>query len=211
MTIIDATGSLISPLDLDTIDAVVKRHELLVLPTDTVYGIGSVPFAPAAVERLQAAKGRGEDFPPPVLVSGPEALEHLLAGQTAQLTAARTLAKHFWPGALTIIATANPELGWDLGRTHGTIALRQPDHPVALQILEKTGPLAVTSANLHGQPPATEISKATAYFGDKVSVYVDAGAGNSGHPSTIVTLAEGEPRLIREGDIALAQIRAVLA
>ena len=215
MKIVDALTGPITLSDLAAIDAVVKRDELLVMPTDTVYGIASVPFAPAAVARLQQAKGRGEDFPPPVLVSGPAALEELMAPEpqasASQRRAARVLAERFWPGALTIIVTANPALGWDLGQTHGTIALRQPDHPVALEILGHTGPLAVTSANLHTRPPATDIAAATEYFGERVSVYVDAGPSLSGHPSTIVSLAQGSPRLVRQGDIPLADILAALA
>lgn len=215
MKIVDACTGSITRSDLAAIDAAVKRDELLVMPTDTVYGIASVPFAPAAVERLQHAKGRGEDFPPPVLVSGPAALEELMAPATqtgqSQSHAARVLAERFWPGALTIIVSANPALGWDLGQTHGTIALRQPNHPVALEILSYTGPLAVTSANLHTRPPATDIAAATEYFGEQVSVYVDAGSSPSGHPSTIITLAQGSPRLIRQGDIPLADILAALA
>lgn len=215
MKIVDACTWPISPADLAAIGAAVKRDELLVMPTDTVYGIASVPFAPAAVERLQHAKGRGEDFPPPVLVSGSAALDDLMASETkpgeSQSRAARVLAERFWPGALTIIVSANPDLGWDLGQTNGTIALRQPDHPVALEILSYTGPLAVTSANLHTRPPATDIAAATQYFGEQVSVYVDAGPSPSGHPSTIVSLAQGSPRLIRQGDISLSDILAALA
>lgn len=215
MKIIDALTGPITQTDLAVIDAAVKRDELLVMPTDTVYGIASVPFAPVAVSRLQNAKGRGEDFPPPVLVPGPAALEDLMAPEpqasASQRRAARMLAERFWPGALTIIVTANPALGWDLGQTHGTIALRQPDHPRALEILRYTGPLAVTSANLHTRPPATDIAAATNYFGERVSVYVDAGVSPSGHPSTIVRLTQDSPRLLRQGDIPLSDILAALA
>lgn len=216
-----AESGALAESELAACDAAVKAGELLVIPTDTVYGIAAVPFETAAVARLQAAKGRGEDFPPPVLVSGVAALDTLLErpavfGVPAPLyEAARRLARAFWPGPLTIIARANPKLGWDLGRTGGTIALRQPNHPVALQILAHTGPLAVTSANRHGAPPATEISAATAYFWDKVAVYVDAGQSPSGQPSTIVNLtkldAAGLPLIARLGAISAAEIRAALA
>lgn len=217
---VDPESGALSESELAACEAAVKSSELLVIPTDTVYGIASVPFEPAAVQRLQGAKGRSEDFPPPVLVSGVAALDSLLErpaifGAPAPLyEAARRLATAFWPGPLTIIARANPRLGWNLGKTGGTIALRQPDHPVALQILEATGPLAVTSANRHGAPPATDISAATAYFWDKVAVYVDAGESPSGQPSTIVNLtkfdAAGQPVIARAGAITAAEIRAVL-
>lgn len=216
-----APGSgVLSESEVASIVTAVKSSELLVMPTDTVYGIASVPFEPAAVARLQGAKGRGEDFPPPVLVAGVSALDTLLerpavfGAPAPQYEAARGLARAFWPGPLTIIARANPKLGWDLGRTGGTIALRQPDHPVALQILEATGPLAVTSANRHGAPPATDISAATAYFWDKVAVYVDAGESPSGQPSTIVNLTvldeQGLPKIVRQGGISPQQIYEVL-
>ncbi|MST49187.1 L-threonylcarbamoyladenylate synthase [Mobiluncus porci] len=223
MEIIKADGGL-SAENLATIDEAVKSSKLLVMPTDTVYGIATIPFEPQAVERLQSAKGRGEDFPPPVLVSGPAALEELLALPNsglsgmprAQFEAASKLAQAFWPGPLTIIAKARPSLGWDLGKTGGTIALRMPNHPVALEILGATGPLAVTSANRHGAPPATNLSAATAYFWDKVAVYVDAGESPSGLPSTIVDVTRLDtetrlPRLIRQGGVSLDEISAALA
>lgn len=217
---VDSGAGTLLEQQLTAIDAAVKSSELIVMPTDTVYGIASVPFDPAAVSRLQNAKGRGEDFPPPVLVAGPQALDSLLerpavfGAPAPQYEAAGKLARAFWPGPLTIIARANPKLGWNLGKTGGTIALRQPNHPVALQILAKTGPLAVTSANKHAAPPATNISAATAYFWDKVAVYVDAGDSASGRPSTIVNLnaldEKGRPELVRSGEIPLEEIERVL-
>lgn len=217
MQIVSALDGSLTSRDLEALNAAVKREELAVIPTDTVYGIASVPFAPAAVERLQSAKGRGEDFPPPVLISGTEELERLMAKpgsmgmSLSAFGAAKRLARAFWPGALTMIVKADSSLGWNLGATHGTIALRQPNHPVALEILRHTGPLAVTSANKHTQPPATNIDAAKAYFWDKVAVYVDAGESPSGRPSTIVNLAGSEPSLVREGDIPYADITAALA
>lgn len=217
---VEPTPRTLGDKELAAIDAAVKSNELLVMPTDTVYGIATVPFAPAAVQRLQGAKGRGEDFPPPVLVSGSETLGELLyrpqvfGAPAPQYDLACKLAQEFWPGPLTIIAQANPKLGWNLGKTGGTIALRQPNHPVALQILKHTGPLAVTSANKHGAPPATNISAATAYFWDKVAIYVDAGESPSGQPSTIVNLTaldeQGLPKIVRLGGVSPQQIYAVL-
>lgn len=208
--------ALTSP-QLSEIDGVLRDSGLVVLPTDTVYGIATAPYDAPAVARLQTAKGRGEDFPPPVLVSGPDALDDLFSSATTApaspagpLEMARVLAEKFWPGPLTIIAPAPPELGWDLGRTAGTVALRMPDHPVALQVLGHTGPLAVTSANLHGAPPATNVKAALEYFGDLVGVYVDAGPSPTGLPSSIVNLSSGAPQMVREGAISLAQLSAAL-
>ena len=218
MEIVTAYDGVISDADLAAVDAAVRQEQLIVMPTDTVYGIASVPFAPAAVERLQGAKGRGEEFPPPVLVADASELDRLMArpgilGMPApQYDAAHALAKAFWPGPLTIIVKADPALGWNLGRTNGTIAIRQPGEPIALAILKKTGPLAVTSANKHGSAPATNVDAAKAYFWEKVAVYVDAGESESGHPSTIVDLSQSaQPKLIRAGEITPADIAAALA
>lgn len=149
---------------LASLAAHLRRGGLAVIPTDTVYGIGAMANDAAAVARLLAAKGRGRQMPPPVLVAGVEQARELLdlsAMQAAQLAA---LAGAFWPGALTIVLPARTDLGWDLGETGGTLALRMPDHPAALHLLQLTGPLAVTSANHTGDAPATDLSSALAAF-----------------------------------------------
>lgn len=222
MEIFQVDDALSQP-QLETIKRAVEARELLVIPTDTVYGIASVPFAPEAIARLQGAKGRGEDFPPPVLVSDPAALDRLMARPGGGLTGmdatrydmAHALVKAFWPGPLTLIVKAHESLDWDLGKTGGTIALRQPNHPVALQILAHTGPLAVTSANKHNMKPATNIDAATAYFWDKVAVYVDGGESFSGVASTIVNLMnlddDGMPTILRRGGISRANMLQVLS
>jgi len=146
--------------------------ELIVLPTDTVYGIGCDAFNVAAVNRLLDAKGRGRDAPLPVLIPGIPTLDALAEGVPTQV---RTLVKAFWPGALTIILPARDSLQWDLGETHGTVALRMPNNEVALELLSESGPLAVSSANLTGQPAATTAKEAFDALGDVVSVYLDGG------------------------------------
>ncbi len=146
--------------------------ELIVLPTDTVYGIACDAFNPEAVRRLLDAKGRGTDAPPPVLIPGIPTLDALAENIPDE---ARTLVKAFWPGALTIIVPARESLTWDLGETHGTVALRMPDNEIALELLSETGPLAVSSANLTGQPAALTAEEALSAFGDAVSVYLDGG------------------------------------
>ena len=129
-----------------------QRGELVVLPTDTVYGIGADAFDPDAVRRLLAAKGRGRDMPPPVLVSAPTTLDALAVGVPSY---ARALIDELWPGPLTLVCRQQPSLQWDLGDTRGTVAVRMPDHAVALELLARTGPLAVSSANRTGLPAAT--------------------------------------------------------
>lgn len=192
------------------LDAAVRALEgdgLVVLPTDTVYGIGANAFSPTAVERLLAAKGRGRQMPPPVLVARPE----VAAALAAELDeGVRALMDAFWPGALTVIVRAQPALAWDLGETAGTVALRMPDHPTALALLERYGPMAVTSANLTGQPAAETAQEALTYFGAGVPVYLDAGPTAGPVPSTIVDATTTPMRIVRAGAIAAADLAAVV-
>ena len=202
---------------------------LVILPTDTVYGIGCNAADAGAVERLLAAKGRGRQMPPPVLVADPADLTGLVA-QVPE--AARALMEAFWPGALTLILEADETLTWDLGETGGTLAVRMPAHELTLNLLRRSGPLAVTSANPTGAPPATDAASARAAFPGRVRgteelvlgsagagavrrediLLLDGGATPGPVPSTIVTLA-GEharaPRILRQGVLALADLERV--
>ncbi|MCX9191909.1 threonylcarbamoyl-AMP synthase [Carbonactinospora thermoautotrophica] len=187
--------------------AAVRRGELVVLPTDTVYGIGADAFSPLAVEDLLAAKGRGRDMPVPVLVGSPRALDGLvmMLGE-----AGHDLIEAFWPGALTIVALHQPTLDWDLGETKGTVAVRMPLHPVAIELLTEVGPMAVSSANKSGQPPATTAEEAEDQLGDAVAVYLDGGPCASRTPSSIVDVTGPTPRLLREGALSFEQLREVV-
>ncbi|RYV50678.1 L-threonylcarbamoyladenylate synthase [Pengzhenrongella frigida] len=184
----------------------VTRGALVVLPTDTVYGIGADAFNPDAVAALLAAKGRGRQLPPPVLVPDVRTLDGLAADVPQ---AVRDLVAAFWPGGLTVICRAQPSLAWDLGETGGTVALRMPDHPTALALLRRTGPLAVSSANRTGQPAALTATDALDQLGSSVAVYLDAGVAPGGVASTIVDATGGELRLVRAGAIDLATLRTV--
>lgn len=185
----------------------VKNGELVVLPTDTVYGVGADAFTPYAVKALLDAKGRGRDVPPPVLVGS----RHTLDGLVFMLpTAARELADAFWPGALTIVVEHSPSLQWDLGETGGTVAVRMPLHPVALEVLRETGPMAVSSANKSGQPPAETAEQARDQLGYAVRAYLEAGQCPEPVPSTIVDVTGSVPRLLREGAIPLDKLRDVV-
>jgi tRNA threonylcarbamoyl adenosine modification protein (Sua5/YciO/YrdC/YwlC family) len=185
----------------------IKRGELVVLPTDTVYGLGADAFTPAAVADLLAAKGRGRDMPVPVLVSSPRTLDGIATSVT---TAARDLVEAFWPGGLTVICKVQPSLAWDLGETRGTVAVRMPLHPVALELLASTGPLAVSSANKSGEPPATTAETAILQLGDSVAVYLNGGACADPVPSSIVDLTGDVPRLLRAGAIDAETLRTVV-
>jgi L-threonylcarbamoyladenylate synthase len=184
----------------------IRRGDLAVLPTDTVYGIAADAFTPAAVAALLAAKGRGRDLPVPVLVGSRQVLDALVADLS---DAARALIDAFWPGALTIVARHSPALAWDLGDTRGTVAVRMPAEPLALDLLKDTGPLAVSSANRSGLPPATTCANAQAQLGDAVAVYLDGGPTTSAVPSSIVDVTGEEPVLLRLGAIDEDRLRAV--
>jgi L-threonylcarbamoyladenylate synthase len=185
----------------------VRRGDLVVLPTDTVYGIGADAFDPAAVAGLLAAKGRGREMPPPVLVSSPTTLDALAVRVPAW---ARALVEEFWPGPLTLVCHQQTSLQWDLGDTRGTVAVRMPDHPVALAILERTGPLAVSSANTTGLPAATDADAAEEMLGTSVAVVVDAGRSPGGEASTIIDVTGERGRVLRRGALALSDLNAVL-
>jgi L-threonylcarbamoyladenylate synthase len=145
----------------------VLAGDLVVLPTDTVYGIGADAFRAEAVSSLLTAKRRGREMPPPVLVGSVRAANALVGdlGQDGQ-----ALIEEFWPGGLTLVCRATRTLQWDLGDAKGTVAVRMPLHPVALDLLKETGPLAVSSANRTGSPPATTAAEAREQLGDAVSV-----------------------------------------
>ncbi|MGH3241983.1 MAG: L-threonylcarbamoyladenylate synthase [Spirillospora sp.] len=185
----------------------VRRGELIVLPTDTVYGVGADAFTADAVRALLDAKGRGREMPPPVLVGSVRAATALVENLG---TYGQDLVDEFWPGALTLVCRANRNLMWDLGETKGTVALRMPMHELAVELLKETGPMAVSSANLSGRPAARDAEEAEKMLGDAVSVYLDAGVTGHSDPSTIVDLTGSVPRLLRAGAISEDKIRSVV-
>ncbi|MEV4161657.1 L-threonylcarbamoyladenylate synthase [Nonomuraea dietziae] len=185
----------------------VRKGELVVLPTDTVYGIGADAFTPSAVTALLDAKGRGRDMPPPVLVGTVRAANALVEDLGAY---GQDLIDAFWPGPLTIVCKANRSLSWDLGDTKGTVALRMPLHPVALDLLKETGPMAVSSANRSGAPAATTVQNAEEQLGDSIAVYLDGGPCADDTPSSILDLTAAVPRLLRRGAISVEKLRGVV-
>jgi len=199
--------------------AAIGRGELVVIPTDTVYGVAANAFNPAAVTRLLDAKGRGRTSPPPVLIPGVETLDALAETVPDEV---RALVAEFWPGGLTVILPARDSLAWDLGETRGTVALRVPSNRVVLELLAETGPLAVSSANLTGQPAAMTAAEAEGMLGDSVAVYLDDGTAGTGYEgfdagtgSTIVDAtglvrSTGKLRIVRSGVIADEAIREIV-
>jgi len=189
----------------------------IIIPTDTVYGIACDAFSPEAVNALLSHKGRGRHMPPPVLVASAADVSRLV--RTIP-DGARALMEQLWPGGVTVIFEAAADVEWDLGETQGTVAIRMPDHPVALELLRESGPLAVSSANLTGQHSSLTIDEPMDQFGDAISVYVDAGlvghayADAPGNPgSTIVDASEvasgGPWRVIRHGVVPWEDVKAV--
>ncbi|PRW64712.1 L-threonylcarbamoyladenylate synthase [Actinopolyspora mortivallis] len=181
----------------------VRGGGLVVLPTDTVYGIGADAFDPEAVRALLSAKGRGPDMPVPVLVGSWQTVDGLVMSVPRQ---ARALIEAFWPGGLSLVLPQAPSLSWDLGETRGTVNLRMPLHPVALDLLREVGPMAVSSANTTGNPPAATAQQAREQLGESVSVYLDGGPTGEPVASTIVDLTGDQPRVLREGAVSRAEL-----
>lgn len=185
----------------------VQQGGLVVLPTDTVYGLGADAFTPAAVSALRAAKGQGRNAPPTVLVGSVSAA----AALTESLGAfGQDLIDEFWPGPLTLVFRSSPTLTWDLGDTLGTVAVRMPLHPIALDLLRRTGPMAVSSANRHSLPAAAMADEAQRQLGDAIEVYLDGGPCADNVPSTILDLTGTVPRMLRAGALSVDDLRKVV-
>jgi len=192
---------------VDAAVAALRRGELAVLPTDTVYGLAADAFSAPAVADLLETKGRGRDMPVPVLVGSWRTLDGLAEEVTPRV---RSLVEAFWPGGLTLVVRTAPSLLWDLGETRGTVAVRMPLHPVALAVLEQTGPLAVSSANRSGMPAAQDAAEAARQLGTRVPVYLDGGSVAVGTASTIVDLTGEHPRVLRAGAVPVEQLTDLL-
>ena len=184
-----------------------QRGQVIVIPTDTVYGVAADAFDADAVAALLAVKGRGREMPPPVLVSTATTLDALAVDIPDY---ARALVKEFWPGPLTVVCKQQASLRWDLGDSRGTVAVRMPDHEIALELLERTGPLAVSSANKTGQVPATDADVAEEMLGEYVALIVDGGPTPGSEASTIVDVTTTPGRVLRSGALSLDELNAVL-
>jgi tRNA threonylcarbamoyl adenosine modification protein (Sua5/YciO/YrdC/YwlC family) len=207
-TVYDCVSPELRQSGIEAAVSAVRAGDLIVLPTDTVYGVGADAFTPAAVRAMLAAKGRGRGVPSPVMVGTARAAAALVDDLGAF---GQELIDEFWPGALTLVFRASSTLLWDLGETKGTVALRMPLHPIALELLKQTGPLAVSSANRHGQPAAMTVEQAQEQLGEAVSVYLDGGPSSESLPSTIIDLTGVIPRVLREGAIPVDRLRKVAA
>ena len=205
--VFDCSDETQRPAGIASAISALKGGRLVVLPTDTVYGIGADAFDGAAVAALLAAKGRGRDMPVPVLVGSWHTIDGLVYSVP---DSARELIRAFWPGALSLVVQQAPSLQWDLGDAQGTVMLRMPLHPVAIELLREVGPMAVSSANISGRPAAVTAAEARDQLGDLVEVYLEAGPSANGAASTIVDLTGAQPRVLREGPVSAAAIATVL-
>jgi L-threonylcarbamoyladenylate synthase len=187
--------------------AALSRGELALIPTDTVYGVAADAFTPAAVTRLLAAKNRGRSMPVPVLIGEASTLAGLVAVVPPVAT---RLAEAFWPGGLTLVVEHARTLAWDLGDAEGTVAVRLPDDDVARDLLRRTGPLAVSSANRSGRPAATTAAEAQYQLGEHAAVVLDGGPRLDSRPSTIVDCTAPTPRVLRIGAIDVDRLREVV-
>jgi L-threonylcarbamoyladenylate synthase len=195
---------------VSTIDEAVKAleaGELVVVPTDTVYGVAALPSVKGAVERLFWVKGRPRDRAIPVLGASLEALQGIASFDEP----ATKLAQEFWPGALTLVLPRAAGFDTDLGGSElETVAVRVPNDEMVCELLQRTGPMAVTSANLSGEPAATTVDAARAALGQRVTVFLDAGK-TGGAGSTVVSLVGDQPECLREGDLPYDYILRALA
>ncbi|NLG46772.1 L-threonylcarbamoyladenylate synthase [Gordonia sp. (in: high G+C Gram-positive bacteria)] len=184
-----------------------RGGRLVVIPTDTLYGLGCDAFDSEAVASLLAAKHRGRDMPVPVLVGSWQTIDGLVQRVSPQ---ARELVQSFWPGGLSVVVEQAPSLAWDLGDTDGTVMLRMPLHPVAIEVLREVGPMAVSSANVSGGQPSSTVAQAREQLGDSVAVYLDGGPADHAVASTIVDLTGESPVVLREGAVSIDAIAEVL-
>lgn len=205
--LLDCTDEQLREAAIERAAGVVREGKVVVLPTDTVYGVGADAFDVVAVAMVLAAKHRGREMPPPVLVPNPRTVDGLAVDVPMYV---KILMRQFWPGPLTLVLRAQPSLQWDLGETNGTVALRMPDDEVALTLLAEVGPMAVTSANVTGQPAATTAQEALEQLGGAVGAYLDGGPRTGGAPSTILDCTGEEPVVLRLGALSAEEIRAVL-
>jgi len=179
-----------------------KAGQVVAFPTDTVYGLGTPAFDGQAVERIYAIKGRSTEKAIPVLISGMDDLARV-AGSVPEM--ATRLAAHWWPGPLTLVVPKHPSIPLSVS-TAGTLGVRVPSHAALRELLAACGPLAVTSANISGQPSPVTAGEVLDQLGGRIALILDGGVTPGGIPSSVVDCTGSEPRMLREGPITLAQI-----
>lgn len=205
MGIVSALGHPVPPDAVSLAVRALVSAQVVAVPTDTVYGLAADPFSTGGADRLFLLKRRPRQVDLPLLVASEEQALSLATGVP---DSARRLMDRFWPGALTVVLPRHPDLIADLGADEATVGVRCPDHPVPLALCQAHGPIATTSANLHGQPTATTAEGVAAVFGEAVAVVLDGGCCD-GAPSTVVDCTGARPRLLREGRIPWDEVESV--
>ncbi len=187
--------------------AAARRGELVVLPTESAYGIATDAFNVEGLTKLRAAKNRGPELPVPVMIGSAMTADGLISGLTP---AARQLMGAFWPGQLTLVGLAQPTLSWRVSAVgDASVSVRMPIHPVAWQLAKRLGPLALTGANIAGADLPLTCEAASDVFGSTVSVYLDAGPLTESETSAVVDVSVDPPVLLRKGAVTVDQLRAV--
>lgn len=193
---------------LEEAAGILRAGGLVVIPTDTVYGVAGNAYLPEAVERIYHVKERPKDKAIPLLLADSEQVQEVASDIPPE---ACRLMEAFWPGGLTIILPKSPRLPDVVSAGGATVALRTPDHPFVLALIRALGaPLAVTSANVSGHPPATTANEAVDELRGRVALIVDGGMCSGGVPSTVLDLTVSPPRVLREGAVSLGEIWRVL-
>ena len=186
---------------------VLQKGGLAAFPTDTVYGLGALAFDGKAVESIYLAKDRPIEKAIPILIGDIADLEKVSNDITDVV---RRLTSQFWPGPLTIIIPKKPTLPESVSATD-TVGVRIPDHPVARALLRSTGPMAVTSANISGQPSPSDAQEVFEQLNGRIELIIDGGKTSGGVPSTLVDCTSDEIRVLREGPISLEQILSAIS
>ena len=184
----------------------VKRGDLVLLPSESAYALVAVPFSSRGVAALRAAKGYAHDSPLSLMVPSAGTVAGIASGVTAPVNA---LMQAFWPGALTLLLRPQPTLAWDLPADL-PIAVRMPLHPVMLAVLERCGPLVVSTANAPGHPAPATVAEASAQLGECAALAVDAGELEVTQlPSTVLDMSGLDPTVVRQGSLSIAQLQQV--
>jgi len=187
--------------------AAVRRGEVVIVPTESSYGLATDPFRADGLAKLRSLKDRGPELPIPVMVASAATAAGVLWNTSL---AARELMAAFWPGALTLVGAYQPSLMWDVaGSTEQIVSIRVPLHPVAWQLTKSVGPLALTGANISGAQVARSFDQAVAQFGEAVSVYLDAGTCQYAQPSSVVDVSSSPPYLVRAGAIGTGDLQRI--
>lgn len=196
----------LSEHEVDTVVGALRRGNLVVYPTETLYGLGANALDEGAVKRVFIAKSRPFDMPISIAVSDMQMMETVAVLDATS----RKLVQNFMPGPITLVLKKKPKVPDLVTAATDEVGIRMPDHPLALKIIQKFGPITSTSANLHSHPDPVNLKNTVKEMGESVSVYLDCGSTKLGRHSTIIAVHDGEIEVVRQGVIPIKQIEAAL-